>query len=116
MPIARYRECLRHARMYDLLGAVHASKPRPLKFAMLAGSAGGFTRGNRGPSAADSARGFAPRPGRVGFGFGFGTTMVGAGSEALARIRYSWVGSVSNVALTRILAADTVICREIGFS
>ena len=74
MPIARYLECLRHARIYDLLGAAHVSKPRPVKFATLAGSAGGSTRGNCGPSAAWLRA-------------GFGTLIVGVGSEALARIR-----------------------------
>src|ERR1022692_1158145 len=97
MPIARYLECLRHARIYDLLGAVHASKPRPLKFATFDGSAGGPTCGKRAVPAACAVlaactvlaafrtRGFVVRPGR--FRAGWGTLMTGAGSEALARIR-----------------------------
>jgi hypothetical protein len=75
--------------MYALLGAVQASKPRPRKFATLAGSSGELTRGNRGLRAADRTRGLARRDAwrRPAFGFGFGITMIGAGSEALARIR-----------------------------
>src|SRR5580692_11197386 len=89
--------------MYAALGAAQVSKPRPMKFATLEDSAG--TAAIPIPSCG---------PDRAAVGSGAWTTALG--SDALARICWAWLGSVSYLAVTLIRGAVTVISRATGFS